>query len=75
MQVPLQGLGQHELLAQAKARRAHMQCQHSLVQHAYQVVLPAHDARHHIVLGQVTHYAQPGRVLHLQALEKLTLVQ
>ena len=66
MQVPLQGLGQHELLAQAQAWGAHMQCQHSFVQHPYQVVLLAHDARDHVVLCQVADYAQPGRVLNLE---------
>ncbi len=44
VQVPLQGLSQHELLAQPKAGCAHMQRQHPLVQHPYQVVLLAHDA-------------------------------
>lgn len=66
MQVPFQRLSQHELLAQAQARGAHMQRQDSLVQHSYEVVLLAHDARHHIMLCQVTDYAQPGCVLNLQ---------
>lgn len=67
MQIPFQGLGEHELLAQAQAGGAHVQRQDTFVQHAYEVVLLAHDARHHIVLCQVPHYAQPGGVLDLHS--------
>ena len=67
VQVPFQGLGEHEALPQTETWRAHMQGQDSLVQHANQVVLLAHDSRYNIVLCQVSDHAQASGVLHLQA--------
>mmetsp|Transcript_2717 Transcript_2717/g.10028 ORF Transcript_2717/g.10028 Transcript_2717/m.10028 type:complete len:292 (-) Transcript_2717:188-1063(-) len=62
IQVPLQGLREHDLVPEA--RDGVVQRKHVFVQHADKVILFPHNAVHYVVRAEVSRDAQPSVLLH-----------